>query len=157
MEHKNENILPPGVKELYDAAPDLNSLLTSELINTPYVYDADDGTTNLTTGGPVIPIEYTSQTYLYPCMSSAIIDRDGKLLQPNIDPEGFLKTASKLEDVHGNLMRVWYHQVRDEALDHGLYMPPYEFFHEALPSNYLTCGNGKDDILPNHCNGLVAH
>jgi hypothetical protein len=135
---------------------DLNSLLTCELINTAYVYDADDGTTGLTAGDPVVPIAHTSRTYLHPCMSGALIDHDGKLLQPNFDPEGFLKTASKLQDVHGNLMRAWYQQLRDEALDHGLYMPPYELFHDKPSSNYLTCGNGKDDILPSHCSGLVA-
>jgi hypothetical protein len=141
----NENILPLCVKERYDTACDLNSLLTSELINAPYLYNADDGTTDLTAGGPVIPIEYTSRTFLHPCMSGALIDQDGKLLQPNFDPKGFLKTGSKLQDAHGNLMRAWYR-----------HMPPYEFFHETRSSNYLTCGNGKDDMLPNHCNGIVA-
>jgi hypothetical protein len=41
-------------------------------------------------------------------MSGAIIDRIGELLQPNFDPEGFVKTAAKLQDVRGNLMRAWY-------------------------------------------------
>jgi hypothetical protein len=107
----NKNILPPCVKYRYDAAHNLNSLLTCELINTAYVYDADDGTTGLTAGSPVVPIEYTSRTYLHPCISGAIMDCDGKLLQPNFDPEGFLKTASRLQDVRGNLMRAWYRQL----------------------------------------------
>ena len=53
-------------------------------------------------------------------------------------------------------MRVWYKQIRVEAMDHGLYMPPYEFFHDKTPSNYLTCGSHEDDMLPGHCSGLVA-
>ena len=44
------------------------------------------------------------------------MDRDGWLLQPNFDPEGFLKTATKLQDVRGNLMRAWYKQIRAEAM-----------------------------------------
>jgi hypothetical protein len=89
-------------------------------------------------------------------MSGTLIDRDGKLLQPNFDPEGFLKTASRLQNVQGNLLHAWYRQLRDEAFDHGLYMPPYEFFHDKTPSNYITCGNGPDDVLPSQGSGLVA-
>jgi hypothetical protein len=153
----NENILPPCIHSCYDDARDLNSLLTCKLINTAYVYDADDGTTSLTAGDPVVPIEYTSRAYFHPCLSGAIIDHDGTLLQPNFDPEGFLKTDTKLQDVHGNLMRAWYRQLRDKALHHGLYMLPYEIFHDKLLSNYLTCGNGKDDVLPSHdSSGLLA-
>jgi hypothetical protein len=51
----NENILPPCVKFCYDAARNIDSLLTCELINMAYVYDADDGTNGLTAGDPVIP------------------------------------------------------------------------------------------------------
>ena len=89
-------------------------------------------------------------------MSGALIDHDGWLLRPNFDPDGFLKTGTKLQDVRGNLIRAWYGQMRGEAMDHGLYIPPYEFFHDMLPSNYLTCGSDKDDMLPSHCSGLVA-
>jgi hypothetical protein len=95
----NENILLPCVKAHYDAARDLNSLLTCNLINTAYVYNVDDGTTGLTPGDLVVPVEYTSIPYFHPCMSGAIIDGDGRLLQPNFDPEGFLKTATKIQDV----------------------------------------------------------
>ena len=152
----NHNILPACVKARYDVARDLNSFLTCDQIDTAYVYDVDDGTTGLLPGEVVTPTSYTSRTYFHPCMSGAFIDRDGWLLQPNFDPEGFLKTGTKLQDVRGNLMRAWYEQMRGEAMDHGLYLPPYSFFHDTLPSNYLTCGSDKDDVLPSHCSGLVA-
>ena len=129
----NENILPACVKERYDAARDLTVFLTSDVIDTAYVYDVDDGMSGPTLASPtapVVPVSYTSRTYFHPCMSGAIIDHDGWLLQPNFDPEGFLKTATKLQDVRGNLMRAWYKQIRAEAMDHGLYLPPYEFFHD---------------------------
>jgi hypothetical protein len=84
------------VKSRYEAARNINSLLTCNVIDTAYTYPADDGTTGLTAGAPVVPIIHTSRTYWYPCMSGAIIDHDGKLSQPNFNPEGFLKTASRL-------------------------------------------------------------
>jgi hypothetical protein len=99
------------VKLRYEAARNINSLLTCEVINTTYVYDTDDSTTGSTVGTPLVPMEYTSRTYLHPCMSGAIIDCDGKLLQPNFNPEGFLKTASRLQNVRGNLLHVWYQQL----------------------------------------------
>jgi hypothetical protein len=152
----NENILPPCMKICYEAVHDVNSLLTCDVINTVYIYEADDGATGSAVGTPLAPINHASRTYCYPCMSGTLIDHDGKLLQPNFNPEGFLKTASRLQNVRGNLLCVWHWQLRDEAFDHGLNMPPYEFFHKKTPSNYITCGNGPDDVLPSHCSGLVA-
>jgi hypothetical protein len=157
---RNENILPACVKVRYDAARDLTAFLTCDIINTAYVYDADDGMSGPTLASPtapVVPVSYTSRTYFHPCMSGAIIDRGGWLLQPNFDPEGFLKTATKLQAIRGNLMRAWYKQIRAKAMDHGLYLPPYEFFYDMTPSNYLTCGSHVDDILPGHCSGPIAH
>jgi hypothetical protein len=42
---------------------------------------------------------HVSRTYWHPSMYGAIIDRDGEFLQPNCDPEGFIKTASRLLDI----------------------------------------------------------
>jgi hypothetical protein len=89
-------------------------------------------------------------------MCGAIIDREGKFLQPNFDPEGFIKTASRLLAVRGNLVHAWHRQLRDKTFDHGLFMPPCELFHDKTPSNYVTCGNGPDDALPSDCSGLLA-
>jgi hypothetical protein len=107
----NENILPACVKERYAIAYNLNRFLTCDVIDTAYVYDIDNGTTGLTPGDVVTPIPYTSRTYFHPCMSGALIDRDSWLLQPNFDPEGFLKTGAKLQDVRGNLMCAWCEQM----------------------------------------------
>jgi hypothetical protein len=152
----NENILLPCVKLCYEAARNIDILLTCDVINTTCVCEADDGTTGSAVGTLLVPISYTSRTHWHPCMSGTLINRDGKLLQPNFDPEGFLKTASRLQNTRGNLLCAWYRQLRDEAFDHGHYMPPYEFFHDKRPSNYITCGSGPDGILPSHCSGLVA-
>jgi hypothetical protein len=65
----NENVLPRCVKERYDTARDPNSLLTSKLINTPYVYKADDGSTDLTAGGG----RDTHRTYLSNILASLYV------------------------------------------------------------------------------------
>jgi hypothetical protein len=89
-------------------------------------------------------------------MDGAIIDRDGKFSQPNFDPEGFIRTAFRLLDIRGNLVHVWYRPLRNEAFDHGLFFPPYKFFHDKTPSNCVTFGNHEDDLLPSHCSGLLS-
>ena len=150
----NEKVLPACVKARYDAARDLSDFLTSDIINTAYVYQVDDGTSGPTLTDPLAPVvavQYISRMYWHPCMAGALIDCDGSLLQPNFDPEGFLKTATKLQDVRGYNVRVWYKQIRAEAMNHGLHMPAYEFFHDKTPSNYLTCVDHEDDMLPGHC------
>ena len=150
----NEKVLPPEVKTRYDAARGLADFLISDLIDTAYVYEVDDGTSDPT--GAVVAVQHASRTYWHPCMAGALIDRDGALLQPNFDPDGFLKTTTKLQDVRGYNVRAWYKQIRGEASDHGLFMPAYEFFHDKTPSNYLTCGDHKDDMLPGHCSAYLA-
>ena len=150
----NEKVLPKEVKTRYDAARGLTDFLTSDLIDTAYVYEVDDGTSDPM--GAVVAVQHVSRTYWHPCMAGALIDRDGALLQPNFDPDGFLKTATKLQDVRGHNVRAWYKQIQAEAMDHGLYMPPYGFFHDKTLSNYLTCGSHEDDMLPGYCSGLVA-
>ena len=150
----NEKVLPKEVKTRYDAARGLTDFLTSDLIDTAYVYQVDDGTSD--PAGAVVPVQHVSRTYWHPCMAGALIDRDGALLQPNFDPDGFLKTATKLQDVRGYNVRAWYKQIRGEASDHGLFMPAYELFHDKTPSNYVTCGDHKDDMLPGHCSAYLA-
>jgi hypothetical protein len=53
-------------------------------------------------------------------MYGAFIDHDGKFLQSNFDPEGFIKTASRLLDTQGGVICAWYRQLKEEAFDHGL-------------------------------------
>ena len=58
----NEHILPACVKRRYDAAHDLTAFLTSDIIDTAYIYDVDDGTSGPTLASPtapVVPVSYT--------------------------------------------------------------------------------------------------
>jgi hypothetical protein len=103
------------------------------------------------------PVIHVSMTYWHPLIYSALINSDGEFLQPNFNPEGFLKTASRLTDVRGGLVCAWYNQVRDEAFDHGLWMPAYRFFNDNTPLKYVTFRNGPTDLLPSHLNGLLSH
>jgi hypothetical protein len=87
----NEKILPPEVKEQYDASRDANRILSCALICSPHNYPADDGTTGHITGSMMVLVLHTSMTYWHPAISGALIDSDGKFLQPNFNPEGCVK------------------------------------------------------------------
>ena len=67
----NEGVLPREVKKRYDAARGLTDFLTSDLIDTPYVYQVDDGTVDAT--GVVVPVQHTSRTFWHPCMAGALM------------------------------------------------------------------------------------
>jgi hypothetical protein len=152
----NENILPPEVKERCDAARNVNRILTCALINSPYHYPADDGKTGIAPGSTMAPVIHVSKTYWHPSMYGALIDGDGKFLQPNFDPERFIKTASRLTDIRGGLTSAWYTQLRDKAFDHGLWFPAYKFFNDRTPANFVTFGSGPTDLLPGHLSGLLS-
>jgi hypothetical protein len=44
---------------------------------------------------------------------------------------------------------VWYAELRDEAFNHGLWFPLYEFFNDKTPSNFVT--------FRSHYSGLLSH
>jgi hypothetical protein len=104
----------------------------------------------------MVPVIHTSMTYWHPAISGALIDSDGKFLHPNFDPEGFIKTITKLTDVQGVLVHAWYKQFRDDAFDHGLWIPACAFFNDKTSVNYITFGNQPADLLPGHLSGLLS-
>ena len=103
----NENILPPCVKTRYDAARNVNCLLTSDVIDTAYTYKADNGTTGLAAGTTLVqvPINHASKMHIgipvFPAHSSI-------MMTSSCSQTSILKDSSRLLPDSSMFEEIWF-------------------------------------------------
>jgi hypothetical protein len=55
------------------------------------------------------------------------------------------------------LVCAWYKKLQEEAFDHGLWLPSYEFFEDKTPGQCVTFGTKPTNLLPPHLSALLGH